>query len=102
LNKRLKLLDVFCCIRFKSILENPGEISYDSPGIFEVQLTVTNNCGTSITASRSFEIFSTPIVSGSNTTQQVCIGEAPEPLSVTASGTSANNLSYQWYENNSN
>lgn len=54
---------------------NPGEIVYNTPGTYEVSLEVTSECGTSNKATQTFEVFEKPVITNTNTTQEICSGQ---------------------------
>ncbi|MEJ6674552.1 MAG: PKD domain-containing protein, partial [Polaribacter sp.] len=61
----------------------PTDIEYATPGVYTVDLTVTDACGVSATASRTFEIFAKPIIntgSSSAGLQEVCQTETAPTL----------------------
>ncbi|MEJ6673946.1 MAG: PKD domain-containing protein, partial [Polaribacter sp.] len=61
----------------------PTDIEYTTPGVYTVNLTVTDACGVSATASRTFEIFAKPIIntgSSSAGLQEVCQTETAPTL----------------------
>ena len=77
--------------------ESPIDIAYNTAGEYTVRLTVTNDCGTSVEASRTFTIFAAlEATLTASTTQTVC-EEENVTLSV-AIANSQGNISYQWFE----
>ncbi|NEW80786.1 MAG: PKD domain-containing protein [Mariniphaga sp.] len=56
-----------------SVDENPGPVTYDSPGDYLVTLTVTNECGPT-TATKLFTIKTVPILTNPPLDQTICAG----------------------------
>ncbi|PQJ74176.1 PKD domain-containing protein [Polaribacter gangjinensis] len=54
---------------------NPGEIVFNTPGIYTISLEVTNECGVSNTATQTFEVFETPTINNTDLIQEICSGE---------------------------
>ncbi len=67
----------------------PGAILYNTPGIYPISLTVTNECGISSTARDTFVVKRVPIITNTSLTQTICSGipSIPVPLTADASGT---------------
>jgi PKD repeat protein len=59
-----------------STLENPENISYNTPGIYTITLEVTNECGTSNTAIQKFEVLEKPVLTNLITTQEICSNQS--------------------------
>ena len=65
------------------------QITYSSPGVYTISLTVTNNCG-STTDTYTFEIFALPMVNAQNS-GPVCAGD-----DLVLTGSSATAIDYAW------
>ena len=76
-----------------SSLENPENISYDIPGIYTITLEVTNDCGTSNTATQIFEVLEKPVVTNLITTQEICSNQSTISIPLTSSNS---NTTYLW------
>ncbi|MHB0756577.1 PKD domain-containing protein [Polaribacter sp. M15] len=72
---------------------DPGNIVYDTPGIYEVNLEVTNECGISNTATQSFEVFEKPEITNTDTTQEICSGQNTAEI---VFDTTNANTTYTW------
>jgi gliding motility-associated-like protein len=72
-----------------SIKKVPGAILYNTPGVYPISLTVTNECGISSTARDTFVVKRVPILTNTTLAQTVCSGipTVPVPLTADASGT---------------
>tara|TARA_Y100000034_G_scaffold32291_1_gene39559 strand:+ start:126988 stop:133959 length:6972 start_codon:yes stop_codon:yes gene_type:complete len=73
--------------------ENPGTISYSTPGTYEVRLQVTTLCGTSDVAVETFTVFEKPVVTNTVLTQEVCAFLPTTPINLTSS---LPNSSFSW------
>ena len=76
-----------------STIENPENISYDIPGIYTITLEVTNDCGTSNTATQIFEVLEKPVVTNLITTQEICSNQSTISIPLTSSNS---NTTYLW------
>ena len=67
----------------------PGAILYNTPGVYPISLTVTNECGISSTARDTFVVKRVPILTNTTLAQTVCSGipTVPVPLTADTSGT---------------
>jgi gliding motility-associated-like protein len=64
---------------------DPGAISYTNPGVYEVTFTINSECGDSNIAKQSFEIFEKPVITNTNSTQEICSGQNTSAINLTAS-----------------
>jgi gliding motility-associated-like protein len=62
----------------------PGNIVYNSSGTYTVRLTITNECGVSSTATRSFSVNAVPVLTNSALSQTICSGHATDLVILTA------------------
>ncbi|MGR7814019.1 PKD domain-containing protein [Lacinutrix undariae] len=76
-----------------SNLENPGEIVYATPGTYTITLQVTNDCGVSETATETFTIKETPVITNTNLSQSICSGSYTDAIDLTSS---VPGTSYSW------
>ncbi|MDG2357616.1 MAG: PKD domain-containing protein, partial [Polaribacter sp.] len=76
-----------------STLENPENISYNTPGIYTITLEVTNECGTSNTAIQKFEVLEKPVLTNLITTQEICSNQSTIAVPLTSSNS---NTTYLW------
>ncbi|WP_452218584.1 PKD domain-containing protein [Lacinutrix undariae] len=76
-----------------SNLENPGEIVYATPGTYTITLKVTNDCGVSETATETFTIKETPVITNTNLSQSICSGSYTDAIDLTSS---VPGTSYSW------
>ena len=72
---------------------NPGDVIYNTPGVYEVTLEVTSECGVSNTATQTFEVFEKPILSNTDTTQEICSGQNTTEIILTTDNV---NTTYSW------
>ncbi|SDX17293.1 PKD domain-containing protein [Flavobacterium degerlachei] len=72
-----------------STLAVPGAISYSSAANYTVSLIVTNECGPSSTATKSFTINDAPTLTNTPLSQTVCSGAATALVNLTASSSAA-------------
>ena len=72
---------------------NPGDIAYDTPGVYEVTLQVSNSCGVSNIARQTFEIFEEPEVTNTAVTQEICSGQSTTEIVLASS---MPNTSFAW------
>jgi gliding motility-associated-like protein len=72
-----------------SSLENPGTISYPSQGNYTISLIVTNECGPSTTATRSFTISDAPTITNTSLSQTICSGSSTALVNLTSSPATA-------------
>ena len=63
----------------------PVPISYASAGNYTVSLTVTNECGSSTTATKSFTINDTPVLTNTTLNQTICSGSSTALVPLTSS-----------------
>ena len=63
---------------------NPTNITYSSPGNYTVLLNVTNECGVSVTDSKTFTVKNAPKVTNSPLSQTVCSGFLTSQVNLTA------------------
>ena len=82
-----------------STSKEPGEITYANAGDFEVTLEVTNECGVSTKATKSFEIFEKPVLTNTDLNQEICSGQATTEINLTSNVT---NPDYSWIATASN
>ena len=57
---------------------NPGTITYNKDGNYEISLIVTNECGVSTTAKQSFVVNKKPAITNASLSQTICSGLKPE------------------------
>ncbi|WP_281336478.1 PKD domain-containing protein [Flavobacterium eburneipallidum] len=69
--------------------EIPGAISYTTTGTHIVSLIITNECGSSTTATRSFTINEVPVVTNTPLTQTICSGTTTSLVNLTSSSVGA-------------
>ena len=72
---------------------NPGNIVYNNPGVYEITLQVTSECGTSNKATQTFEIFEKPEITNIDTTQEICSNQNTSEISL---NTGNANTTYTW------
>jgi gliding motility-associated-like protein len=72
-----------------SSLENPGAISYPSQGNYTVSLIVTNDCGPSTTATKSFTISDAPAITNASLSQTICSGSSTALVNLTSNPAAA-------------
>ncbi|TXE15119.1 PKD domain-containing protein [Seonamhaeicola algicola] len=64
--------------------ENPGTITYNTPGNYQITLSVTSSCGTT-TATENFTINNVPSITNTNLTQTICSGTQTTEVNLTSS-----------------
>ena len=69
--------------------EIPGAVTYGSPGNYTVSLTVTNECGIPVTATRNFVVNVVPVLTNAMLAQTVCSGHQTDPVALTANPSDA-------------
>ena len=67
-----------------STTENPGTITYNSPGNYSVSLSIFNECGTSITSTKTFNVNPVPVLTNTVLNQTICSGQSTELVILTA------------------
>ncbi len=72
---------------------NPGDIVYSTPGVYEVTLEVTSECGVSNKATQSFEVFESPVITNADLTQEICSGQSTSEIILTSDNV---NTMYNW------
>ena len=75
---------------------NPGNITFNTPGVHTVTLEVTNDCGVSNKATQSFEIFEIPIITNTDLIQEICSNQSTSEISFITSNAST---VYSWSAN---
>lgn len=63
---------------------NPGTINYAVDGNYTVSLIVTNECGASNTATQTFIVNQSPVITNTNLSQTICSGTATTLVNLTA------------------
>ena len=63
---------------------NPGTINYSTTGTYQVSLIVTNECGASNTATQSFTVNESPIITNTSLSQTICSGTQTTLVNLTA------------------
>ncbi len=63
---------------------NPGIISYPAGGPYTVSLIVSNECGPSSTAIRTFTVNTAPTITNTNLSQTICSGSSTSLVTLTA------------------
>jgi gliding motility-associated-like protein len=76
-----------------STLLDPGAIVYNNAGSYEVTLEVTSECGLSNKATQTFRIFEIPIITNTDTTQEICSGQNTTEIVLTSNTINTN---YSW------
>ena len=64
--------------------EIPGTITYNTPGNYTVSLTLFNECGTSVTASKTFAVDTIPVLTNTILAQTICSGQQTELVTLTS------------------
>ncbi|MFA5045453.1 MAG: PKD domain-containing protein [Paludibacter sp.] len=64
--------------------ENPGTITYNTPGNYEVSLSIFNECGVSITSIKTFKVNQIPVLTNSDLSQTLCSGQQTIPVTLTS------------------
>ena len=64
--------------------QNPGSIVYNTPGTYTVTLTVKNECGVEVTATKTFTVNIEPILTNSVLSQTTCSGIPTSPITLTS------------------
>ena len=72
---------------------NPGDITYNTAGVYEFSLEVTSECGVSNTATQTFEIFEKPILTNTNLIQEICSGQSTSEITIISNNPAVN---YAW------
>jgi PKD repeat protein len=72
---------------------DPGNIVYDVPGIYEVTLQITSDCGLSNLATQTFEVFEKPVITNTNLTQEICSNQNTVAIDLTSN---IANTTYTW------
>ncbi|MFV5691968.1 PKD domain-containing protein [Flavobacterium sp. LT1R49] len=62
----------------------PGTITYNTSGNYTVSLTVTNECGISATAIKTFSVSTTPTLTNTSLTETICSGSQTTLVNLTA------------------
>lgn len=75
----------------------PGDIIYSIPGTYTTTLKVTNECGVSTTATRTFTIKPTPILTSTSVNQFKCAGQLSDLVHFTSD---LPNTIFRWTNNN--
>ena len=68
---------------------NPGTINYAVDGTYTVSLIVTNECGASNTATQTFTVNQSPVITNTNLSQTICSGAATTLVNLTANPSTA-------------
>ena len=68
---------------------NPGTINYSTTGTYQVSLIVTNECGASNTATQSFTVNESPIITNTSLSQTICSGTQTALVNLTANPANA-------------
>ncbi|MDI1315791.1 PKD domain-containing protein [Flavobacterium sp.] len=63
---------------------NPVNINYPTTGNYTISLVVSNECGPSNTATQSFVVNPTPVITNSSLSQTICSGSATTLVTLTA------------------
>ena len=72
---------------------NPGTITYNTVGNYTVSLVVTNDCGSSATATTTFAIKPVPIITNTALAQTICSGLKTDLVTLTSN---LPNVTYSW------
>ena len=72
---------------------DPGNIEFSSPGIHEVSLEVTSECGVSNKVTQRFEIFEKPVITNTDLSQEICSNQSTEAISFSSNNAATN---YTW------
>ena len=72
---------------------NPGNIEYTVPGIYEITLEVTNDCGISSIAKETFELFEIPNITNTNLTEEICDGQSTSEITLNSNNSET---TYTW------
>ncbi|AUC85312.1 hypothetical protein CW731_08415 [Polaribacter sp. ALD11] len=67
---------------------NPGDVEYNTPGVYKITLEVTNDCGVSNTATEVFEVFEKPVMTNTASTQEICSTESTSEIILNTNNTS--------------
>lgn len=62
----------------------PGVVNYATPGTYTVKLTVSNNCGISAQAIKTFKVNVVPVLTTAVLSQDVCSGFPTSPVTFTS------------------
>nr|WP_223845520.1 PKD domain-containing protein [Flavobacterium selenitireducens] len=76
-----------------STAQNPGPISYSTSGNYTISLTVSNECGSSTTATQSFSVSASPTITNSSLNQTICSGTSTAAINLASS---LPNTTYSW------
>jgi len=66
-----------------STTANPGSVSYTTAGTYTVSLVVTNECGSSTTATRTFTVKNVPALTTTPLSQVICSGSQTSLVNLT-------------------
>ncbi|MDD4968290.1 MAG: PKD domain-containing protein [Paludibacter sp.] len=72
---------------------NPGTITYNTTGTYTVSLVVTNDCGASVTATKTFTVKPVPTITNTVLAQTICSGLKTELVTLTSD---LPNVTYSW------
>ena len=72
---------------------NPGNIEYTTPGVYEITLEVTNDCGVSDIATETFELFEVPNITNTNLTEEICDGQSTSEITLNSDNSET---TYTW------
>ena len=72
---------------------NPGNIVYSTTGNYTVSLIVSNECGASNTATQTFNVNQSPVITNSSLSQTICSGTATTLVNLTAN---PSNATFSW------
>jgi gliding motility-associated-like protein len=67
-----------------SSVVTPGPITYPAGGPYTVSLVVTNECGPSNTATQTFTVNTSPVITNTTLSQTICSGSATSLVTLTA------------------